>query len=85
LLSRQRAGVPTGARGRLGGFLLRRNQTDPGREAGNRPEGPPERANPIRKKGTKNADGCACLDAGPLGKAAGPVVRRGGGSGRGLE
>jgi len=76
LLSRQKAGVPTGTRGRLGGFLLRRNQTDPGREAGNRPEGPPERANPIRKKGTKNADGCACLDAGPRGKAAGPVIHQ---------
>lgn len=76
MLSRQKAGVPTGARGRLGGFLLRRNQTDPGREAGNRTEEPPERANPIRKKGTKNADGCACLDAGPRRTNVGPGLHQ---------
>jgi hypothetical protein len=50
LLSRPEAGVPTGARGRLGGFLSRRTQTRPDRATARRWEVPPERARTIRKK-----------------------------------
>ena len=50
MLSRKRAGVPTGARGRLGGFLPRRTQTRPDRAAAARWEVPPGRARTSRQK-----------------------------------
>ena len=72
MLSRPEAGVPTGARGRLGGFLPRRTQTRPGRVAARRWEVPPERAKTIRKKErsalaelpAKNADAARKVNAG---------------------
>jgi hypothetical protein len=59
LLSRHEAGVPTGARGRLGGFLSRRTQTCSDRIAARRWEVPPERARTIRQKGTFRRGGIA--------------------------
>ena len=59
MLSRHEAGVPTGARGRLGGFLSRRTQTCPDRIAARRGEVPPERARTIRQKGTFRRGGIA--------------------------
>ncbi len=64
MLSRRKAGVPAGTRGRLGGFLSRRTRTFPVRAAAARLEGPPERAKTIPEKrtcrrggvGRKNAD-----------------------------
>ncbi len=51
MLSRPKAGVPAGTRGRLGGFLSRGNQTFPVRAAAARLEGPPERGenDPLKK------------------------------------
>lgn len=71
MLSRPEAGEPTGARGRLGGFLPRRTQTRPGRVAARRWEVPPERAKTIRKKErsaiaelpAKNADAARKVNA----------------------
>jgi hypothetical protein len=63
LLSRPKAGVPAGARGRLGGFLSRRTRTLPVRVAADRLEGPPERAKTLRKKGTVRLSGLAGQNA----------------------
>jgi hypothetical protein len=63
LLSRRRAGVPAGTRGRLGGFLSRRTRTLPVRAAAARLEGPPERAKTIRDKRTCRRGGVARKNA----------------------
>ena len=63
MLSRPKAGVPAGTRGRLGGFLSRRTRTLPVRVAADRLEGPPERAKTLRKKGTVRLSGLAGQNA----------------------
>jgi hypothetical protein len=63
LLSRSKAGVPAGTKGRLGGFLSRRARTLPVRAAAARLEGPPERAETIPKKGTYRLGGVARKNA----------------------
>ena len=59
MLSRRRAGVTAGTKGRLGGFLSRRTRTLPVRAAANRPGGPLERAITIREKRTFRRGGIA--------------------------
>lgn len=74
MLSRRRAGVPAGTKGRLGGFLPRRTQTLPVRAAAARPEGPPERARMLREKRTFRPSGIARKNAKrPQGRDAGPA------------
>ena len=59
MLSRPKAEVPAGTRGRLGGFLSRRTRMPPVRAAADRREVPPERARTNREKRTIRRGGIA--------------------------
>lgn len=81
MLSRPKAEVPSGTRGRLGGFLSRRTRTLPVRVAAAQTEGPPERAKALREKRTFRPSGLARQNAKrPQTRDAGPLAGKDGGS-----
>jgi len=75
LLPRPEAEVPSGTRGRLGGFLSRRTRTLPVRVAAAQMEGPPEEAKPLREKRTFRRSGIGRKNAKrPHERDAGPAI-----------